>query len=86
MADNKEYQFDEWQFIEHYHPNYNCDEIAWIDDICKILDNDYEPDSAAAQSEYVGMPEEELIAERNRLTAIVLREAMENYISENLPH
>ena len=52
MADNKEYQFDEWQFIEHYHPNYNCDMIAWIDDIDQILSGDYEPNSIAAQSEY----------------------------------
>ena len=86
MTHFDEYHFDEWEFIEHFHPNYNCDMIAWIDDIDQLLSGDYDPNGIAAQSEYATWSKEDLENERNRMTAIVLREAMENYIKENLPH
>ena len=86
MTHFDEYHFDEWEFIEHFHPDYNCDMIAWIDDIDQILSGDYDPNGIAAQSEYTTWTNDELKNERNRMTAIVLREAMENYIRENLPH
>lgn len=81
-----EYHFDEWEFIEHFHPDYNCDMIAWIDDCDQLLDGDYDPNGVAANSEYAKMTREELVDERNRMVATVLRQAMENYIHENLPY
>lgn len=29
-------------FVEEFHPNYNCDEIAWLDDCYCALDNEVE--------------------------------------------
>lgn len=27
-------------FVEKFHPHYNCNEIAWLDDLCCALDNE----------------------------------------------
>lgn len=80
------YEFDEWAFIEHWHPDYNCDYIAWIGDCDQLLSGDYDPDGVAAQSEYATWPKEEIEEERNRLMAVVLRQAMEHFIEENYPN
>lgn len=80
-----DYNFDEQSFIEHYHPNYNCDEIAWIDDICKLLDGEAEEGDAASTGEYAGLGEEDLKAELARLQREVLEEAFQNYLETKYP-
>ncbi len=66
-------------FLSQWHPNYNCNEIAWIDDIYKILDGEAEDGDAASTGEYANLTEEELYRELNRLTLEVLGEAIDNY-------
>ncbi len=36
-------EFDELEFLGVFHPNYNCDEIAWEGDIDKYLAGESEP-------------------------------------------
>lgn len=82
-----DYYFDEQSFVEHFHPDYNCDEIAEIDDISCVLDRDYgdDPDKIArlAEAGYFGMSEDELKAELKRLEGQVLADAMAYYLEHN---
>ena len=77
--------FDEQAFIERFHPDYNCDEIAWIDDIAKLLDGEAEDGDAASQSEYANLSEEELKAEMARLQRGVLERAFQHYLDIYYP-
>lgn len=76
--------FSEWDFIERFHPNYNCNEIAWIDDIDKVLDGENEPGDCATRY-YGNYTEEELHEDRNRLMREVLQEAFDNYLDKYYP-
>jgi hypothetical protein len=45
MSDNN---LSVWAFVEEHYPNYStCDEIAFSDDLQKILDGEIDPDSGA---------------------------------------
>ena len=81
------YEFDEQSFIEQYHPNYNCQEIADSDDIAKVLHNDYDEDQEEYLREagYFDMSVDELKEEMARLDGQVLSEAFENYLRVNYP-
>lgn len=81
------YEFDEQSFIEQYHPNYNCQEIADSDDIAKVLDNDYDEDQEVDLREagYFDMSVDELKAEQARLDYEVLKAAFDNYLRTNYP-
>lgn len=39
--------FDEVEFLGLFHPNYNCDEIAWEGDLQKFVDGEVEEGDAA---------------------------------------
>lgn len=47
--------FDEWEFLAIFHPNYNCDNIAFNDDLERYLNGEYNPedpeDNAARMAE-----------------------------------
>lgn len=77
--------FDEQNFVEQFHPDYNCNEIAAIDDISCVLDNDYdeEKEKTLAKSGYFEMSHRELEEELSRLQGKVLAEAMLNYLKIN---
>lgn len=81
------YEFDEQSFIEQYHPNYNCQEIADSDDIAKVLDNDYDEDQEVDLREagYFDMSVDELKAEQARVDREILSEAFENYLNTRYP-
>lgn len=77
---------DEQDFLENWHPNYyQCDDIAWLDDISKLLDGEAEEGDSASTGEYAKLTREELNMEYGRLMRKVLREAFENYLYINYP-
>lgn len=80
-----DYNFDEQAFIEHFHPDYNCDEIAYIDDIAKLLDGEAEDGDAASRSDYANLDEAELKAEMARLQRGVLERAFQHYLNTYYP-
>ena len=81
-----EYNFDEQGFVEHFHPNYNCQAIADIDDICCVLDREYEDHDkvvSLSKAVYFDMTDEELKQELHELQGRVLADAMRNYLQEH---
>lgn len=74
---------DWWEFVELFHPNYNCQMIGDIDDICKVLDNDYEEDQVEYLQDYIDMDDDELQQELDRLNLIVLEDSVINFINKN---
>ena len=80
-----DYIIDEQSFIERYHPDYNCDEIAYIDDICKLLNGEAEEGDAASTGEFADWSEEALEKELARLQREVLEEAFRNYLDIKYP-
>lgn len=80
----KEWEFDEQAFIEHYCPmEGGNDYLGWIDDICKLLNGEAEPGDAASTGEYAVLTKTELRKELKRLTAIVLHQAVDRYVEQN---
>ena len=77
--------FDEQSFIEQYHPDYNCNEIAYIDDIVKLLDGEAEEGDAASTGEFAHLDEAALEEELARLQRGVLEEAFQNYLDMKYP-
>lgn len=77
--------FDEQSFIERYHPDYNCNEIAYIDDIAKLLDGEAEEGDAASTGEFADWSEKALKQEMARLQRGVLEEAFQNYLDLKYP-
>ena len=80
-----DYIIDEQSFIERYHPDYNCNEIAYIDDICKLLDGECEEGDAASTGESAHLDRESLEKELARLQREVLEEAFRNYLDIKYP-
>ena len=79
-----EWEFDEQAFIEEYCPMAGGnDYLGWIDDIQKLLDGEAEPGDSASTGDYANMSEEELRKELKRLTRIVLRQAVDEYVERN---
>ena len=78
------WEFDEQAFVEQYCPMEGGNDcLGWIDDICKLLDGEAEPGDAASTGEYAECSEEELRQELKRLTAIVLHQAVDEYVKKN---
>lgn len=78
--------FDEFEFLEKWMSDYyHSDYIAWIDDIDKVLDNDWEEVDREFLKDYLEMPKDELLKERARMMRIVLTDAFENYLNKNYP-
>ena len=78
----EKYYIDEQSFLEDWLPDYyHCDEVAWLGDMDKVLDNDYEQDDVFVQ-EYLTMPREELQIERDALARKLMERAFENYLRE----
>ena len=81
---NGKWEFDEQAFIEQYCPmEGGNDYLGWIDDISKLLHGEAEPGDAASTGDYANMSEEDLRAELKRLTAIVLHQAVDEYVKRN---
>lgn len=71
-------------FIEQYHPNYNCDEILLVDILSRYLDNEELSDDDLA---YIHDNFKNVVEVSNELTRLemkVFQEAYENYIHENI--
>ena len=87
LAEPKEpepWLFSEEDFIEKYCPMAGGnDYLGWIDDICKLLDGEAEPGDAASTGDYADLSEDELRMELKRLTAIVLHQAVDEYVERN---
>lgn len=77
--------FDEQSFIERYHPDYNCNEIAYIDDIAKLLNGEAEEGDAASTGEFADWSEEDLEREMAILQRSVLQEAFRHYLDLKYP-
>lgn len=78
--------FDTQEFLEKYHPfYYQCDEIALIDDIDKLLDGDTDEGDCASTGIYANWTKEELENERNKLMTNVLKQAFDNYLTIEYP-
>lgn len=82
-----DYAFDQERFIEQFHPNYNCQEIADSDDIAKVLNNDYDEDQEEYLREagYFNMTIDELKAEQARIDRRILKDAFDNYLNIRYP-
>lgn len=87
MNEENKFIFDEQSFIEQYHPDYNCQEIADSDDIAKVLHHDYDDDQEEYLREagYFNMTIDELKAEQARLDYEVLKAAFDNYLWTHYP-
>lgn len=87
MNDENKFIFDEQSFIEQYHPNYNCQDIADSDDIEKVLHHDYEEDQEEYLREagYFDMTINELKAEQARIDYRIAKAAFENYLKMMYP-
>jgi hypothetical protein len=77
--------FDEQSFIERYHTDYNCDEIAYIDDIAKLLNGETEEGDAASTGEFADWSDQALEEELARLKRGVLKEAFQRYLDLKYP-
>lgn len=78
------YEFDEQSFVEHFLLDYSSNQdIADIDDICCVLDNDYDDDKRErlAKAGYFDMTINELRSELRTLKRKVLAEAFQDYLS-----
>lgn len=87
MNEENKFIFDEQSFVEQYHPNYNCQEIADSDDIAKVLHNDYDEDQEnyLREAGYFDMTIDELKAEQARIDRSILEDAFENYLNTHYP-
>lgn len=77
------YEFDEQSFVEHYLLDYSSNQdIADIDDICCVLDNDYDDDKRErlAKAGYFDMTINELRSELRTLKRKVLTQAFHDYL------
>ncbi|MCR5154850.1 MAG: hypothetical protein K6B75_08405 [Lachnospiraceae bacterium] len=84
---NEQIGIDPQTFLENWHPYYHaCDEIAWIDDIDKLLDGEAVEGDAASTGNYAGLSHDELISEKNKLMGKVMREAFNHYMKVNYPY
>jgi len=84
---DEKFIFDEQRFVELYHPNYNCQEIADSDDIAKVLHHDYDEDQEEYLREagYLDMTINQLIEEQARVDYRIIKAAFENYLRTNYP-
>lgn len=79
-------EIDEWSFLETWMRDYtHSDEIAYIYDIDKVLDEEVEDDEREFLQEYLSMTTYELEQEKSRLMRIVLEDAFKNYLDANYP-
>lgn len=80
----KPWEFSEQDFIEEYCPmEGGNDYLGWIEDIHKLLGGEAEPGDSASTGDYARMSDEELRRELKRLTRIVLRQALDEYVERN---
>lgn len=83
-----DFVLDEEKFVESYHPNYNCQEIADDGDIAIVLDGEwrYRSDEENVHLQvYLEMTPIELEKEHKRLWRGILKEAMRNYLDTHYP-
>ena len=84
------FEFDEDSFLEQYLQDYyQNDDIAVINDICVVLDHEYEDDPERTadlrDAGLLDMTEEELKEELNELERKVLAQAFEDYLNTHHP-
>lgn len=82
------FTLDEQSFVEHYHPNYNCQDIADEGDIALVLDGEWRyrsDEENEGLEEYLAMSPKELEAERKRLWRKILEDTMQNYLDTHYP-
>lgn len=78
-----------WDFVSEWYPGYyQCQEIARLNDLDKIIDDEIEEEDSEAyrilMNEFNGFRQHAgLHAERNELTIYVYEEAIKNWIKHN---
>lgn len=80
-----------WDFVERYYYKYhNCSDIAHSDDLCKIIDEEYDDEDDCAyqvlQRDYGGARElnlERIKDDYNRVMIKIYESAFDNYIELN---
>lgn len=84
IINNEKSEFDEWQFIEDYYPDYyHADEIAENDDISKVLHKDIDLNEYMGDEYMLGLAaksEEELEQMLEDSNYALLKEAFRNYL------
>ena len=83
-----DFVLDEEKFVECYHPNYNCQEIADDGDIAIVLDGEWRyrsDEENECLEEYLAMTPVELEKEHTRLWRGILEDAMRNYLDTYYP-
>lgn len=84
LTKHDNYEFDEQAFVEHFLIDYNCQEIGDIDDICCVLDREYEDHDKIvrlAKAGYFNMTDDELRKELRTLERKVLQQAFVDYLN-----
>lgn len=76
-----------WDFVEKYYPNYHgCSTIAYLDDLRRILDGEYEEGDSAhtlLKSDYEGDSSSHwIVVDHNETMMTVYERAIEGFISE----
>lgn len=78
-----------WDFVEKYHPNYNCNDIGHIDDLFKIMNGENQEGDTASKilaEDFDGNDSDPAIThEYNRLLVRVYEAAMEAFLESQTP-
>ena len=81
--------FNPYLFLEVFHPDYSgCDIIAWLDDLDKYLDDEYDPDNMEDTGTRMAMafPDKyDAYVEHLRLYCQEMLRAVEKYQSLRYP-
>lgn len=89
IINNVESEFDEWEFIENFYPDYtHADEIAWNDDICKALHDEFDLNEYIGNEYILGLcakSKEELQEMLDESDYALLKEAFRNYLRASFP-
>ena len=89
IINNEKSEFNEWQFIEDFYPDYaHADEIAENDDICKVLHEDIDLNEYMGDEYMLGLaakPKEELEEMLEESNYALLKEAFRNYLRVAYP-
>lgn len=90
MTDAKAYPLKElatlaqsrFEFIQRYHPNYNCDEIGWLSDLDCLIDGECDDEKLESLTMTYGSDPQEWERQREELMQELFNAAKEAYLNK----
>lgn len=70
-----------FDFIQRYHPNYNCDEVGWLSDLDCLIDNECDDEKLERLTYVYGSDPEEWERKHDELMQELFDEAKESYLN-----